>query len=418
MKILHISYSLNEQSAAYRLAEEQSINQGHKIYFMLARKSTSSFIESRRISTFLTSFIGFTSHLFDHVLRKCLVRSDEVFSVGFNFPLKNLIFSRLVYKTNPDIIHIHWGGYSFITPSLLAKLSVFKGSSLIVTTHDYYYFTGGCHIPMDCPEHTNNCQSCPMAKNLIGKKWISKNRNRINKLLLNNKTSFVTPSSFSNNYLKSSFKYIKTQVIANTVGNFYLLDRLSLKQVFIDFKQYRSFNNNIPTIIVVGVKKSLHENKGADIILELIERMNENKILYNIITVGEFLQLNIIGTHLHFMNRSVSEMMQLYTIADICIVPSRFETFSQVTLESTQFGTPVVAFDLTGPKDIINHGISGFLVPSFNIDLFCNTVIEKLDYKLLNEDLMIEAALNTSDKFSPSKIALKYQELYLNNIPD
>jgi glycosyltransferase involved in cell wall biosynthesis len=418
MRILHISYNLNEQSAAYRLAEEQAINQGHKIYFMLARKSTSSFIESRRISPFLTSFIGFTSHLFDHFLRKCLVRSDEVFSIGISLPLKNFIFRRLVYKTNPDIIHIHWGGYSFITPSLLAKLSVFKGSRLIVTTHDYYYFTGGCHIPMDCPEHSNNCQICPMAKNLIGKKWISKNRNRINKLLLNNKTSFVAPSSFSNNYLKSSFKYIKTEVIANTVGNFYLLDRLSLKQVFIDFKQYRSLNKNIPTIIVVGVKKSLHENKGADIILELVHRMNDNKISFNIITVGEFLQLNIIGTHLHFMDRSVSEMIQLYTIADICIVPSRFETFSQVTLESIQLGTPVVAFDLTGPKDIINHGISGFLVPSFKIDKFCNTVFEKIDHKFLNEDLMIEAALNTSDKFSPSKIALKYKELYLNNIPD
>jgi glycosyltransferase involved in cell wall biosynthesis len=414
MKILHISYSLNEQSAAYRLAEEQAINQRHKIYFMLARKSKSTFIESRRISPFLTSFIGFTSHLFDHFLRRCFVRSDEVFSISINLPLKNFIFSRLVYKTNPDIIHIHWGGYSFITPSLLAKLSVFKGSRLIVTTHDYYYFTGGCHIPMDCPEHSNNCQSCPMARSLIGKKWISKNRNRINKLFLNTKTRFVTPSFYSNNYLKSSFKYIKSEVIANTVGNFYLLDRLSLKQVFIEFKQYRSLNNNIPTILVVGLKKSLHENKGADIILELVQRMIENKILFNIITVGEFLQLNITGTHLHFMDRSVDEMKQLYTIADICIVASRYETFSQVTLESIQFGTPVVAFDLTGPKDIINHGISGFLVPSFNIDVFCNTVFEKLDYKYLNEDLMIEAALNTSYKFSPSNIALMYQELYLN----
>ena len=416
MKILHISYSLNEQSAAYRLAEEQAINQGHKIYFMLARKSKSTFIESRRISPFLTSFIGFTSHLFDHFLRKCLVCGDEVFSIGINFPLKNWIFSRLVYKTNPDIIHIHWGGYSFITPVFLAKLSIIKGSRLIVTTHDYYYFTGGCHIPMDCAEHVNNCQSCPLAKNLIGRKWISNNRNQVNKLLTNNKTTFVNPSFYSNNYLKTNFKYIKTQVIANTVGNFYLLDRLSLKQVFINFKKYRSLNINIPTILVVGVKKSLHENKGADIILELVQRMNENKIPLNIITVGEFLQLNIVGTHLHFMERSVEEMKQLYIIADICIVPSRYETFSQVTLESIQFGTPVVAFDLTGPKDIINHGISGFLVPSFNIDLFCNTVIEKLDYKYLNEDLMIEAALNTSDKFSPSKIALKYQELYLNKI--
>jgi glycosyltransferase involved in cell wall biosynthesis len=116
------------------------------------------------------------------------------------------------------------------------------------------------------------------------------------------------------------------------------------------------------------------------------------------------------------MNRSVEQMKELYTIADLCIVPSRYETFSQVTLESIQFGTPVVAFDLTGPKDIIQDGVSGFLVPSFNIDQFCNKVIESMNYKMLNEDILTEAALNTSDKFSPSKIALKYQELYLYNI--
>jgi glycosyltransferase involved in cell wall biosynthesis len=418
MKILHISYSLSEQSAAYRLAEEQAINQGHQIYFLLARKSTSSFVDSRRIFPFLTSIFGFTSHLIDHILRKCLVRTDEVFSMGINLPFKNKIFEKLVQSINPEIIHVHWGGYSFISPSFLAKLTKYKNSRLIVTTHDYYYFTGGCHIPMDCPEHIKNCQSCPMAKNLIGKKWISDSRNRINKLLSNTKISFVSPSFYTNNYLNSSFNYIKSEVIANTVGNFYLPDRLSLKNTFIEFKKYRDLNNNIPTIIAVGVKKTKKNNKGADIILELVQKLSEIKLPFNIITVGEFLQLNVIGTHIHFMNRSVDQMKQLYAIADICVVPSRYETFSQVTLESIQLGTPVVAFDLTGPKDIIIDGLTGFLVPSFKIDEFCIKVIENINYKLLNEDILTEAALNTSDKFSPSKIALKYQELYLNNIPD
>ena len=80
-------------------------------------------------------------------------------------------------------------------------------------------------------------------------------------------------------------------------------------------------------------------------------------------------------THLHFNSRSVDQMKQLYTIADLCVVPSRYETFSQVTLESIQLGTPVVAFDLTGPKDIIIDGLSGFLVPCFNIDQFFKIVI-------------------------------------------
>ena len=416
MKILHIAYSLSEQSAAFRLAEEQCINHSDQIYFLLARKSTSSFVESRRIFPFLTSFIGLTAHLIDNIAKKCFVQTDEVFSFGINLPLKNWIFKYLINRIRPDVIHIHWGGYSFITPCFLIKLSKLEEYRLIVTTHDYYYFTGGCHIPMDCREYINNCQSCPMAKNEIGKNWIRKNRN--NKLFLNTKISFVTPSFYTNNYLNASLKFIKNKVIANTVGNFYLLDRLMLENLFIDFKEYRLRNNHIPTVICVGVKKSKNNNKGADIILDLVEKMNQLKISFNLITVGEFIQLNIIGTHLHFRNRSVEEMKQLYTIADICIVPSRYETFSQVTLESIQLGTPVIAFDLTGPKDIIKNGQSGFLVPSFNIDQFCTTVIENLNYKFNNEEKVIELALKTSNEFSPNNIAGKYQELYFEKIID
>jgi glycosyltransferase involved in cell wall biosynthesis len=341
-----------------------------------------------------------------------------VFSIGIDLPFKNLIFRKFVQSINPDIIHVHWGGYSFITPVFLAKLSKKYNSRLIVTTHDYYYFTGGCHIPMACHEHDNNCQTCPMAKNVFGEKWIASTRNGINNFSSNTNISFVPPSFYTNNYLNKNFKNIKSEVIANTVGNFYLPDRLSLKNTFIEFKKFRDLNNNVPTIIAVGVKKSKQNNKGADIILELVQKLAEIKLSFNIITVGEFLQLNVNGTHLHFMSRSVEQMKELYTIADICIVPSRYETFSQVTLEAIQFGTPVVAFDLTGPKDIIIDRLSGFLVPSFNIDQFCITVIENMSYKILNEDILTETALGTSVKFSPSIIALKYQELYLNNILD
>lgn len=126
MRIVHIAYSLNEQSVAYRLAEEQEINQGHQIYFMLARKSTSSFVESRRIFPFLTTIIGVTAHLIDHIAKKCFVRKDEVFSIGIDLPLKSWIFEKIINGVKPDIVHIHWGGYNFIPTILLEKLSKFE----------------------------------------------------------------------------------------------------------------------------------------------------------------------------------------------------------------------------------------------------------------------------------------------------
>jgi glycosyltransferase involved in cell wall biosynthesis len=202
------------------------------------------------------------------------------------------------------------------------------------------------------------------------------------------------------------------RVIPNTVGNSYLLNKMELDKIFSAYKQYRFSNKNIPTILSVGIKNSSDQNKGSDILFELMNIMYNVGVVFNLITVGEYLNLEISGTHLHFKHKNIEEMKQLYAIADLCIVPSRFETFSQVTLESIQLTTPVVAFDLTGPRDIIRNGFSGFLTVPFNVDEFCKTIIENLNYKFTNEEKMIEYALITSSQFSPMAVALMYQDLY------
>ena len=48
-------------------------------------------------------------------------------------------------------------------------------------------------------------------------------------------------------------------------------------------------------------------------------------------------------------------------MADILILPSRFDTFSCVVLEAMSCGLPVVAYRTKGPGDIINDGVNGFL---------------------------------------------------------
>lgn len=412
MKILHIAYSLNEQSAAYRLAKEQAIVNGNQIFFFLARKSTSSFIQARRIFPFFSSFIGIFSHLLDYIFNKCLVKGEEVFSMGLNFPFKNKILKYLILKVKPNVIHIHWGGYSFITPVLLNDLSKFNNINLVITTHDYYYFTGGCHIPMNCAAFKNNCNNCPMSRNVVGQLWISNNRNIANKLFNNKNIRFVSPSLYTQNYIKSIFSILKFIIIPNTAGKFYSIDQFELNEGFEIFKKYKAINDNVPTLLIVGVKTSLRQNKGNDIIVEITKRFLSNELKINIITIGEFIDLDINGTHLHFIHRTMAEMQQLYFLVDLCIVASRFETFSQVTLESIQSGTPVVAFDLTGPADIIENKISGFLVKSFDINQFYNKIIDNIQYKLNNKEIVIQSALNASLKFSPTKVTAEYQKVY------
>jgi D-inositol-3-phosphate glycosyltransferase len=53
-----------------------------------------------------------------------------------------------------------------------------------------------------------------------------------------------------------------------------------------------------------------------------------------------------------------------YRSADICIVPSRSESFGLVALEAAACGTPVVAAEVGGLRTLVRHGETGFLVDS------------------------------------------------------
>jgi len=56
------------------------------------------------------------------------------------------------------------------------------------------------------------------------------------------------------------------------------------------------------------------------------------------------------------------ELPIIYSSADLLVLPSHFDTFSNVVLESLSCGLPVIAYNLKGPKDIIRNGEDGFLV--------------------------------------------------------
>jgi glycosyltransferase involved in cell wall biosynthesis len=55
------------------------------------------------------------------------------------------------------------------------------------------------------------------------------------------------------------------------------------------------------------------------------------------------------------------ELAQRVSSADVFVFPSRTETFGLVMLESMACGTPVAAYPVTGPRDVVTPGVTGVL---------------------------------------------------------
>jgi glycosyltransferase involved in cell wall biosynthesis len=58
-----------------------------------------------------------------------------------------------------------------------------------------------------------------------------------------------------------------------------------------------------------------------------------------------------------------TELLRRMRIADVVVVPSRYEPFGLAAVEAMAMGTPVIAMAVGGLGEIVCHGVTGWLAP-------------------------------------------------------
>jgi len=62
-----------------------------------------------------------------------------------------------------------------------------------------------------------------------------------------------------------------------------------------------------------------------------------------------------------------NELAEYYANSDVFVFPSREDTFGIVMIESMACGVPVAAYNVTGPKDVIDQNETGFMDNSLSV---------------------------------------------------
>ena len=76
------------------------------------------------------------------------------------------------------------------------------------------------------------------------------------------------------------------------------------------------------------------------------------------------------------MSGVVDDVAPLLKAADVLLLPSETESFGLVALEAMASGVPVVASDVGGLPEVVEHGVTGFLAPVGDVDAMAGLLPE------------------------------------------
>jgi glycosyltransferase involved in cell wall biosynthesis len=184
-------------------------------------------------------------------------------------------------------------------------------------------------------------------------------------------------------------------------------------------------STNIPTVLYVG---RLERLKGVYVLAEAIGLLARSYKDFRCIFIGRdsltrdgrsvraelSSKLERLGclNQVQFIDHlERSHLVPYYQQADLCVVPSLYETCPYTVLEAMACGRPVVATNVGGIPEIIEDGLTGRLVPKEDSDQLAETIRELLSNPLERERLGKNARVHIEKHYSREVIARRYADL-------
>lgn len=321
---------------------------------------------------------------------------------------------KLLDTHKPDIINIHnlhsvpGHGWSIEMVSLCAERA-----PTVWTLHDMWSFTGGCAYTFGCERFIGGCDaSCNCLdlhpkppRNRLEHEWNARKElfSEFNNLV------GVTPSTWLAEQAKRGlWSTHRIEVIPNPLP----------------FGIYRPNDEpdemrnqlGIPEGALIGLvvaQMFADPRKGASLLIEALRIIRHRPLAVVSIGMGA-LQLDLPGIVVKNMGHIGSErdMVALYNVADLLIHPAMEENFSNVILESIACGTPAVAFSVGGNPEIVQPGITGWLVPEISAHALAAKIDEALADISTGRTLRESCRERAEERYTSEANPASYMQLF------
>ena len=397
VKILHLQYGTTAASPANRL-HRAFVENGlsSQILSLYADNIQSSDIHILDKKSILKSKVN--NFIESHLVK------GKVRELGkFSYPVLGSNISSHNQVQEADVIYVHWVLNGFLSIKNLEQLAVL-GKPLIFVMHDMWTITGGCHHSFDCTKYQDHCQNCQFFNGNrirdVSYKGFKKKQKFFNRF---ENLYFVSPSAWLYKCAQKSALTRNKPIfhIGNTlnVNLFKPIDKKVAKQILnvdVDKK-----------IIAFGAMAIDSPYKGWAYLKNSLDVLfNSGYINFIILIFGSGTNPEIADAipyetkFIGFVDNEYATSV-IYNAADVFVTPSLADNLPYTILESLSCGTPVVAFDVGGIPELINHKSNGYLAKykdandlASGIEYCINEKVIGYRLKEFDHNSMIEKHLN------------------------
>ncbi|WP_266368066.1 glycosyltransferase family 4 protein [Tellurirhabdus rosea] len=260
-----------------------------------------------------------------------------------------------------DVLHLHWTQFGFLSIAGLKKLFGL-GKPVVWTLHDMWAFTGGCHYSRGCDHYRTHCRQCPFLRHPGERDLSYRIFEEKTKLFADAPLTFVTPSQWLADLLRSSALagHFPVQVLPNPIDTTRFrpaADPLAVRQTL-----------GLPAdkkLLLFGSLNTEDPRKGFRYVQAALAMLKKELSDTALVVFGKTNPdaLSRLALPVHNLGSIASEekMIRVYQATDALLMPSLEDNFPNTIIESLACGTPVVGFRTGGIPEQIQHRETGWL---------------------------------------------------------